>query len=53
MTLNELASELKTTIYVLMEFAPDDIRGDMSGTEEIPADVVTMIRQAWATGEEQ
>ena len=47
MILNELAQELRTTIYVLMEYAPDDITGDMNGTEEIPADVVDMIRESW------
>lgn len=51
-TLKELADSLGTTIYVLMEFAPDDITSNMDGGTEIPADVEQMIREAWAAHEE-
>lgn len=47
-TLAELADSLDTTIYVLMEFAPDDVTRNMTGGTEIPADVENMIREAWA-----
>lgn len=46
-TLGELADDLGTTIYALMEFAPDDITRDMTGGTEVPVDVEAMIREAW------
>lgn len=49
MNLNELADALGTTPHVLREFAPDDITRDMTGDTEVPADVETMVRDAWAS----
>lgn len=48
-TLNELANDLHTTPFVLMEFAPDDITPDTTGDTEISTEVETMVREAWAS----
>jgi len=47
MTFKELAESLGTTIYVLMEFAPDYFPATMPADAEVPEDVRALVRQEW------
>ena len=47
-TLKELAEELGTTIFIMMEFAPDIVPNTMTGDDQLSDQDAEAIRQAWS-----